>query len=342
MVSIKDVAALAGVSDRTVSRVASGDTRLLRPATRIKVLNAIEALGYVPNRAAQLMRTSKSMVIGLMTDVVATTPFSTEIVRGIQEALEPTPYQLLSVNTSGDPVKEARTWQVFREHGISGVLYVTMYHRHVSPNAQFPATPVVLVNCSAPERPDLPFIVPDDYAGSYAATAHLIEAGHRQLAYVALNEHVLAADLRGRAFRDALKSAKLEVREDWLVPGLVGEVFRDRFTAFEEVTKLLRRSDRPTGIVCGNDQIALQVYCAVLELGLKVPEDVSIVGFDDFSAISGVLEPKLTTMALPYAEMGALAVETLVGLLSNEQPKTPHTKYACRLIERRSVAKPKA
>ena len=90
MVSIKDVAALAGVSDRTVSRVASGDTKLVRPKTRKKVLKAIEELGYVPNRAAQMMRTSRSLVIGLMTDVVATTPFSTDIVRGIQDALETT------------------------------------------------------------------------------------------------------------------------------------------------------------------------------------------------------------------------------------------------------------
>src|SRR5882757_9481511 len=106
MVSIKDVAALAGVSDRTVSRVANGDTTLIRPSTRKKVLKAIEQLGYVPNRAAQLMRTSKSMVIGLMTDVVATTPFSTEIVRGVQDAIEATTYQLIAVNTSADPAKE--------------------------------------------------------------------------------------------------------------------------------------------------------------------------------------------------------------------------------------------
>src|SRR5436309_919406 len=152
MVSIKDVAALAGVSDRTVSRVANGDTTLIRPSTRKKVLKAIERLGYVPNRAAQLMRTSKSMVIGLMTDVVATTPFSTEIVRGIQEALEPTPYQLLSVNTAGDPQREARSWKVFREHGIDGVLYVTMFHRSLPADIQFPTTPTVLVNCLAPDR----------------------------------------------------------------------------------------------------------------------------------------------------------------------------------------------
>lgn len=337
MVSIKDVAALAGVSDRTVSRVASGDTNLIRPATRKKVLKAIEELGYVPNRAARLTRTGKSMVIGLMTDVVATTPFSTEIIRGIQEALEPTPYQLLSVNTAGDPAKEARSWQVFREHGIDGVLYVTMFHRTLQEATQFPATPTVLVNCSAPERPQIPSIVPDDYGGSYEAAMHLIARGHRKIAYVALNEHILAAELRGGAFVDALRAKGIEPRRDWIVPGLVGEVFHDRFVAFENATNLLKGPDRPTAIVCGNDQIALQVYCAALELGLSIPGDVSLIGFDDFDAISNVVRPGLTTVALPYPEMGALAVKTLLRMLGGEPPKTPHTRFKCKLVERGSV-----
>lgn len=338
MVSIKDVAALAGVSDRTVSRVASGDTKLIRPVTRKKVLRAIEELGYVPNRAARLTRTGKSMVIGLTTDVVATTPLSTEIVRGIQEALEPSPYQLLSVNTAGDPGKEARSWQVFREHGIDGVLYVTMFHRNLPADIQFPATPMVLVNCSAPDRPDIPSIVPDDYRGGYEAAMHLIRKGHRKIAYVALNEHILAAELRGSAFSDALRANGIDARQDWIVPGLTGEVFRDRFVAFENATKLLKGADRPTAIVCGNDQIALQVYCAALELGLSVPDDVSLIGFDDFEAISNVIHPGVTTIALPYPEMGAMAVKALTRMLGGEPPKTPHTKSRCHLVERGSVA----
>lgn len=337
MVSIKDVAALAGVSDRTVSRVANGDTKLIRPSTRKKVLKAIEQLGYVPNRAAQLMRTSKSMVIGLMTDVIATTPFSTEIIRGIQEALEPTSYQLLSVNTAGDPRKEERSWKVFREHGIDGVLYVTMFHRQLPVTTQFPSTPVVLVNCTAPAQPELPYIVPDDYRGAYDATAHLIERGHRKLAYVALNEHILAAELRGSAFVDALTSAEVEVRKDWIMPGLLGDVFKDHFVAFENVSRVLAQDDRPTGFVCGNDQIAMQVYCAALELGLRIPEDVSVIGFDDFQAISKVVEPQLTTMALPYQEMGSMAVDMLIGMLRGQPPKTLHTKYRCQLVQRGSV-----
>jgi LacI family transcriptional regulator len=338
MVSIKDVAALAKVSDRTVSRVVSGDAQLVRPKTRKKVQKAIEQLGYVPNRAAQFMRTSRSRVIGLMTDVVATTPFSTDIVRGIQDAIEPTQYTLLSTNTAGDAAKEARGWQAFREHGIDGVLYVTMYHRELPPSTQFPDTPVVLVNCLAPSRPELSFIVPDDYRGGYDAAMHLIEKGHRKIAYVALNEHILAAKLRFSAFADAMGEARLEVRREWVVPGIEGEVLEDRLVAYDNILSVLGEKDRPTGVVCGNDEIALQVCCAAWKLGLRIPEDLSVIGFDDFQAVSTVVEPKLTTMALPYHQMGQEAAELLLKILENEAPGPVAARCRCRLVERNSVA----
>ncbi|MCG5480965.1 MAG: LacI family DNA-binding transcriptional regulator [Ensifer alkalisoli] len=336
MVSIKDVAALAGVSDRTVSRVVNGEG-LIRPKTKKKVQKAIETLGYVPNQAARLMRTSRSSVLGLITDVVSTTPFSTDIVRGIQDALDDTPYTLLTVNTSADPAKEQRAWQIFREHGIGGVFYVTMFHRHVPSDTEFPNTPTVLVNCSAAERA-LPSVVPDDYQGGLDVVRYLVEEGHRKIAYVMLNELLLAADLRGRAFFDGLAAAEIEVRKDWVVPGRVGPIFSDRFVAFESARHLLSSPDRPTAIVCGNDETALQVYCAAADLGLRVPDDVSIVGFDDFEIVSTGIHPPLTTMALPYRDMGALAVRMLVEMIAGRAPAESHFKYRCELIRRGSVA----
>ncbi|THK34147.1 LacI family DNA-binding transcriptional regulator [Ensifer sp. MPMI2T] len=336
MVSIKDVAALAGVSDRTVSRVVN-DEGLIRPKTKKKVQKAIEALGYVPNQAARLMRTSRSSVLGLITDVVSTTPFSTDIVRGIQDALDDTPYTLLTVNTSADPAKEQRAWKIFREHGIGGVFYVTMFHRHVSSETEFPDTPTVLVNCSAPERA-LPSVVPDDYQGGLDVVRYLVEQGHRNIAYVMLNELLLAADLRGRAFFDGLVAAGIEVRKEWVVPGRVGPIFSDRFVAFENARRLLSTPDRPTAIVCGSDETALQVYCAAADLGLRVPDDVSVVGFDDFQVVSTGIHPPLTTMALPYRDMGALAVRMLTGLIAGRPLAEDHVKYRCELVRRGSVA----
>jgi len=339
MVSIKDVAALAGVSDRTVSRVVNGEG-LIRPKTKKKVQKAIETLGYVPNQAARLMRTSRSSVLGLITDVVSTTPFSTDIVRGIQDALDDTPYTLLTVNTSADPAKEQRAWKIFREHGIGGVFYVTMFHRHVPRDTEFPSTPTVLVNCSAPDQA-LPSIVPDDYQGGLDAVRHLVEQGHRKIAYVVLNELILAADLRGRAFFDGLAAAGIEVRKEWIVPGRVGAIFADKLVAFENARRILDNSDRPTAVVCGNDEIALQVYCAATDLGLRVPDDVSIIGFDDFKVITTGIQPPLTTMALPYRDMGALAVRMLLDIIAGHPPKKKHVEYRCELVIRDSVSPPK-
>ncbi|RFC00702.1 hypothetical protein B5K08_02245 [Rhizobium leguminosarum bv. trifolii] len=339
MVSIKDVAALAGVSDRTVSRVVNGEA-LIRPKTKKKVQKAIETLGYVPNQAARLMRTSRSNVLGLITDVVATTPFSTDIVRGIQDALDDTSYTLLTVNTSADPAKEHRAWQIFREHGIGGVFYVTMFHRDVPPETEFPNTPTVLVNCSAPDQ-DLPSIVPDDYQGGLNSVRHLVEQGHRKIGYVVLNELILAADLRGRAFVDGLAAAGIDVRKEWIVPGRVGAIFADKLVAFENARRILDNPDRPTAIVCGNDEIALQVYCAATDLGLRVPDDVSIIGFDDFQVITTGITPALTTMALPYRGMGALAVRMLLDIIAGRPPEKMHVEYSCELVVRNSVSPPR-
>jgi LacI family transcriptional regulator, galactose operon repressor len=234
---------------------------------------------------------------------------------GGRKGLKATRYQLLTVNTSADPAKEAGCWQVFREHGIDGVLYVTTFHRRLSEATPSPKTPVVLVNCSAPGRPELPSIVADDYRGAYDQVSYLIAAGHCELGYVTLNPTILAPELRGRAFADAITARGRALREDWVVPGVEGDAFNHRFVAFDKEKRILAASERPTAIACGNDEIALQVYCAALELGLCIPADLSIIGFDDFRAVSNVIEPKLSTMALPYYEMGALAVKTLVNLL---------------------------
>jgi LacI family transcriptional regulator len=185
----------------------------------------------------------------------------------------------------------------------------------------------------------LPSIVPDDYRGAYDQVSHLIAEGHRELAYVTLNPTILAAELRGRAFIDALKAHQLKPRAKWVVSGVEGYAFNDRFVAFDKIKSILAAPARPTGIICGNDEIALQVYCAALALGLTIPRDISIIGFDDFQAVSNVVEPKLSTMALPYYEMGKLAVDSLIGLMRGiAQPG--QVLYPCRLIRRASVAPP--
>jgi len=151
-----------------------------------------------------------------------------------------------------------------------------------------------------------------------------------KLVYVAPNQHILAGDRRPARWRfvDALRTGSIEVRKDWIVPGLLGEVFKDRFVTFENATRFLSQDDRPTAVVFGNDEMALEVYCAAPRLGLRIPNDLSVIGSDDFQAVSNVLKPKLTTMALPCCDIGVQAVKSLVGLLKDNSLKTLHTKIA--------------
>lgn len=126
MVTLKDVANEAGVSDRTVSRVVHNDKRV-DPKTRVRVNEAIDRLGYIPNRAAVMMRNNRSGIIWVMTDVVSTTPYSTEIIRGIQSAAVAKGFSILAVNTAGNREQVHRCWRELKGHRVDGVIYVTMF-----------------------------------------------------------------------------------------------------------------------------------------------------------------------------------------------------------------------
>ncbi len=338
MVSIKDVAEFAGVSDKTVSRVVNGE-QSVKAATRERVESAIDELGYVPNLAARLMRSNRSGVIGVMTDVVATTPNSVAILGGIQDRLSAAGNSVLIANTGGTVDGERKVWRTFQEHRIEGVLYATMYHRHVTLAVEDVPIPTVLVNCTAPAHRSMPSVVPDDFDGGFSAAQFAIDAGHERIAYITLNPQIVAGKLREAAFRQALEEAKLSIRPDWIVPGYIGPEGEERICAFDRATDILsaEENDRPTVIICGNDEIALQVVCAAAALNLNIPSDVAVIGFDDFEMISNTVVPPLTTVALPYYEIGQRAADKLLRVLAGEEIEVPADKLPCPIVKRQSA-----
>ena len=338
MVSIKDVAEIARVSDRTVSRVVNRETTVA-PVTRERVETAIEKLGYIPNRAARLVRTNRSGVVGLVTDVVSTTPFSTDIVRGIHDAIENTPYSLLTANTAGDSERARRCWITLKEHRIEAAIFVTMYHRAVSSDEVDLSVPTVLVNCFSEEL-NLDSIVPDDYQGGRAAAEAAYWAGHRKFGHIRINKSIPAKGLRESAIRDFMAEVELSVREDWFIDGLEGPVFHDRFVAYDSLLEILGSNDRPTVLLCGNDELALQAYSAANSSGLRVPSDLSIIGFDDFRVISEVVRPALTTIALPYREMGELSVTMISQRVESRNRAAIANKIRCPFVSRQSLGPP--
>ncbi|WP_237151835.1 LacI family DNA-binding transcriptional regulator [Oryzibacter oryziterrae] len=336
MVTLKDVAREAGVSPKTVSRVINDDPAV-NGETRDGVLAVIQRLNYVPDYAARMMRASTSSVVGLMTDVVATTPYAVDIIRGVHSSLKQDAHTLLIANTEGDTTLEQEYWRVFRAHKVSGVVFATMFHRALQLNNPHFDKPIVLANCYSNRR-DLPAVLPDDEGGGYTQAQHLIELGHRKIGIITLNPVLRAASLRAAGYRSAFSEAGLSFSSAIELPGYAGPLDDESLVGYEAALELLQRKDRPTAIICGNDKVAIQVFAAAAFLGLSVPGDLSVIGFDDMQVITETLRPRLTSVGLPHYEMGLTAMNLLKAAAQQEAgvlTRTP-TLLACPLVIRDS------
>ena len=334
MVTLRQVAERAGVSIKTVSRIVNGDPAV-NAKTRIAVQHHLQSLNYVPNHAARLMRGGDSNVFGLMTDAVTTTPYSVDIVRGAQAALKEFNKTLLIANTDGDPVLEQEYWRMFRAQKVSGVIYAAMYHRpHIVGQPDFKDS-IVLANCFA-NPADRPSVIPDDEGGGYAQAQYLLKRGHRRIGLITLIPGIEATRLRGAGVQRAFQDSGVQFDESLRKLGIEGVVRNETMVAFEATVEILKRKDRPTAIICGNDTVATQVYYAAAHLGLQVPEDLSIIGFDDQKLISENLRPSLTTVALPYFDIGRIAVETMRDTKKHDGNWAPKILVPCPVVERES------
>lgn len=334
MATLREVALRAGVSIKTVSRIVNDDPAV-HAKTREKVQVHLDGLRYVPNHAARLMRKGVSSVYGLMTDAVATTPYSVDIVRGAQAALTDRHQTLLIASTDGDPIREAELWEMFRAHRVAGVAYASMFHRAHDVGRNAFRESIVLANCFASGE-DRTSIVPDDEQGGYLQARYLLERGHRNIGIITLIPDIVATKLRCAGIRRAFNEAGVAYDEALEQRGRVGPVGHEKSVTREVAQTMLQSANRPTATICGNDQIAMQIYAVASSLGLSIPEDLSVMGFDDLQLISETLYPKLTTVALPYFEIGKRAMEVM-NSASGEEP-TPHSvqRVPCPLVERHS------
>ena len=321
----------AGVSIKTVSRIVNDDAAV-NAKTRAAVQKHLTHLNYVPNQAARQMRSGESSVIGLMTDVITTTPYSVDIVRGAQSALQGSHGTLLIASSEGDPEREQELWRMFRAHRVAGVIYAAMFHRSHDVGQPAFGESIVLANCYDVNDHRIG-IVPDDEQGGYEQARYLLSRGHRRIGFITLLEALDATYLRRSGIRRAFKDAGVSYNSDLELPGYVGKWPTETSIVRDAAFKLLKYADRPTAIICGNDAVAMQVYSVAAELGVSIPQDLSLIGFDDLRLISETLYPKLTTVALPYFDIGKCAVEMM-----KTERKTAHqrTLVACPLVERNS------
>ena len=336
MVSIISVAKAAGVSNKTVSRVINGEPYVTEE-TRERVEKAIQDLGYVPNMAARLIRSSRSNTFGIITDYVSTTPYSVDIVRGIQDWANANGKTILMANTGGSSEREAEIWKTFQSHRIEGVLYVTMYRRTVDPETGDVQIPTVMINCRPRTDGLWLSIEPDDYQGAQDLTRYLLERGHRKIGYIKLNPVLVGAQLRLNAFRDTAVEFGISERDLDIRLGMEGAVGAEKNYVFAVATDMLKQPNRPTAIMSGNDEMTIQIYIAAMALGLRIPEDVSVVGFDDFRTVSLALKPELTTAALPYYDLGLKGANLLNNVVVGSIAHPGGLVLPCKLIERASV-----
>lgn len=323
MSTIYDVARLSGVSPKTVSRVLNGDGPV-GEKTRAAVEAAMRELGYVRSNAARMMRAQKSGIIGLITGAISTKHHPAHqqglpdllIVQGIQRALEPSGMTLMIADTAGRKDRVAPLVDTFLSHRVEGLIYVAEYHQEVH-LPQVPAdTPLVLANCF--DDAGTPCVLPDDRRGQRDLVARLIAAGHRRIGFLSLRADMVAGQLRPLGYRDALEAAGLAfdpallANVDFDVPEFGPQILWD------SIDRLLRLDDPPTVLCCGNDQMALMVYGILRSMGRKVPEDISVAGFDNYRVIAETLYPPLTTVELAYTAMGVRAAERLISLISGQ------------------------
>jgi LacI family transcriptional regulator len=341
-IGIKDVAVAAGVSVTTVSHVLNEVSYArISPETRDKVRSVAEQLGYGPNRLAQALRTQRTGMLGLVSEDIATTPHAGRIILGADEAAKARGYNLMIINTSGSATLESRQADVeaLLERRVDGILYATMYHRRVELPANLGNVPAVLVD-SVAAAGNITAVVPDELGGARTAAEALLAAGHSRIGFINNTDDVPATHQRLQGFRATLTEAGLD-GDAAPVEAEVSEVHG----GYEAARRILAREDRPTGLFCYNDRMAMGAYRAAAELGLAIPADLSIVGFDDQELIAANLHPGLTTVALPHYEMGAWATNHLIDAVEGKTDLTlmalHPTILSCPLVTRDSITAPR-
>jgi len=341
--SLAQVAAAAGVSPSTASHALNG-TRAVRAETRERVARAAEQLGYVQNRVARAKR--RTAVVGLVFDGIGSAPFAGRIIRGAQEAARERGALLLVVDSDADPQLEQSHLGSFADRRVDGILFARGTHQQVECPDGVGDIPVVLVNAIPASGWVVPAVAPDEHALAEAATAHLLAAGHRRLAFITATGDTPVTRGRHAGFRSAIEWAGLYDRD-----AVVERTTPDAAGGRRMGRRLLDQpsGERPTAILCYNDQVAMGVYQAAEAVGLEVPRDCSVVGVDDLEVISAALDPGLTTMALPHLEMGRRGMAALLDRIAvagagggGAVVDVPGpVLLAGELVERRSVAPPR-
>ncbi len=332
--TLKQLAAHVGVHVSTVSRALNPETRnLIGPEVAKRVLAAANELGYVPNSMAAALRTGQSRTVGILIPDLMN-PVFPPFIRGIQDTLDGAGYTAIIANSDGDKDYERVIVQKMQARFVAGLIMATALYRDDPAVGECieKGIPVVLINRGVDNR-EISAVVSDDGAGIAAAVEHLVRLGHRRIAHAAGPPETYTGMMRRRAFLNAMQASGLPADEDLIV-------FASGYTVpagREALAALLERGKPFSALIAANDQLALGALDGLAEAGLRVPRDVSLVGFNDMPLVDRI-DPPLTTLRIQHYEMGAEAARILLDELADPQRDRRTVMLEPQLIVRGSTA----
>jgi LacI family transcriptional regulator len=323
-----DVARLAGVSRSTVSFVLNNTPGIkISEETRRRVLEAVKILDYKPNAIARSLAKQKTEAIAFFVLDIAN-PVFPNMARGIEDVARHNGYTLLLCNTDGKSLRELRYMNLMLERRVDGVIVGALSNEEVSRLARKKNMPLVILE--HPRLPEHDVVYADNIQGSYDAVKYLIELGHTRIAHITINPESIIVRERIEGYKKALEDAKIPFDENLL------KIFYDQVNEETAINELFSLPNPPTAIFAFSDFMAIQIMKILIKMGIRIPQDISIVGFDD--TLANLTIPELTTVSQPFYEMGVKAAEVLIERLKNPDLPIQHIKLPTKLVIRDSTA----
>ncbi|HEY8362023.1 MAG TPA: LacI family DNA-binding transcriptional regulator [Tissierellaceae bacterium] len=328
-VTIKDIAKLANVSIATVSRVINNKPGGVSEETRKRILELVKELGYQPNAIARSLVTKKTKTIGLIIPDISN-PFFPDIARGVEDGAYMYGYNVFLCNTDDNLAKESEYINALKEKYVDGIIFTSSSipkHEHMVALIKS-GIPVVIIDRRI-DFEDVYGVFVDNYEGGYIATKYLIDLGHRRIACIAGPLHTTTAKDRLEGYKKALMESGISIEEELIFEG--DYKINSGIVGAEKVLQ-----HKITAIFACNDLMAYGAYKTIKSLGYKIPDDVSVIGFDDIQ-LSQILEPQLTTIKQPAYDMGLTAASMLIKLVEGQKLNKRVINFKPRLIIRRST-----
>ena len=329
-VTIKDVAKLAGVSISTVSRVIN-DSKPVTDEVKQRVVDVIKETGYIPNPLARSLVTKKSQLIGVIVPEV-TDSFVSEIVNGIEEIAKMYDYEILLANTYSDKEQELKSINLLRAKQVEGIVMVTWNveedHINYIQNSNIAAAYI----SKTARNFDIHTVSTQNKEATYDMTKYLIQKGHKDIAFIMTSkDDTILEQERLEGYEKALSENHIEVNSKLIKHGGVSYE-----AGYKSMKELLDENIIPHAVFVTGDEAAIGALNAACDAGYRVPEDISIAGFNDVK-IAKIYKPKLTTVRQPLYDMGAIAMRMVIKMINNETLEEKKVELPYRIMERESV-----